>query len=80
MGTKTTANQKNIVTYKLLAIVIGKEFLQLEVPVMATFKDAIWQQRLAHVASPGVLITSIVRRSGVNQDVQAVHAETPGPG
>lgn len=45
---------------------------------MPLFQDAVLQQRLAHVASPRIQMPSVVRRSWIDQDVQTVHAETPG--
>lgn len=67
-------------TYKLLSIVVGEELLQLEAPVVAPLQDAVLQQRLTHVAPPRVQVPSVVGSTGVNQDVQAVHAEAPEGG
>lgn len=66
------------VTHKLLSIVIGEELLQLDIPVMPPFEDAILQRWLTHVAPPRVKIPSIVRSSGIDQEVKTVHTETPG--
>ena len=63
-----------------MSFVVGEELLQLEAPVVPSLQDAVLQQRLAHVAAPRVQIPSVVRRSGVDQDVQTVDAETPGGG
>ena len=63
-------------TYKLLSIVVDKELLQLEAPVMASFEDSVVEHRLTHVAAPGVQVASTVRRPGTHQDIQTVHTET----
>ena len=65
-------------THKLLSVVVGEELLQLQAPVVSSLEDAVLQQRLTHVAAPRVQIPRVVRRPGVHQDVQTVHAETPG--
>lgn len=67
-------------TYELLSVVVGEELLQLEAPVVAPLQDTVLQQRLAHVAPPRVQVAGVVGRTGVNQDVQAVHAEAPEGG
>lgn len=67
-------------THKLLSVVVGEELLQLKAPVVSSFEDAVLHQRLAHVAPPRVQIPSVVGRSGIDQDVQTVHAETPREG
>ena len=72
--------QPHKVTHKLLSVVVGEEPLQLEAPVVPSLQDAVLQQRLAHVASPRVQIASVVRRAGIDQDVQTVHTETPAGG
>lgn len=64
-------------THKFLSVIISEELLQLQIPVVSAFKDAVLHQRLAHVASPRVKIPSVVRRSRVNQNVQTVYAEAP---
>lgn len=65
------------ITYKILVVVICKEELETTGPVGTTLQQTKHSFLTAHVAVPRVLFDGSVSRPLTNQEVHALHTETP---